>query len=182
MVMESALLLVCPEAERVVAAERARLDRAAQDGIPPHLTVLYPFKPLALLTAGDHRRLEEIAGNNRTFAVHLGRVGWFGEKVLYLAPDDPAPVAFLTHQIWSAFPEFAPYRGLFTDPAPHLTVGHDHPADELEAAERHISPRLPVVQQLDHLELWAGPSVEDRHHPAPWQHIRDYPFTSPSRT
>ena len=134
------------------------------------------------MTEADHHRLEDLAANRGTFSVRLDRAGWFGENVLYLAPDDPAPIALLTRQVWLAFPDFPPYGGRFTDPAPHLTVGHNHPADELEAAERRVSPRLPVVQHLDHLELWAGPAVGARHHAAPWRHVRDYPFTSPSRT
>ncbi len=68
---ESALLLICPEAEQAVAAERARFDRAAQDGIPAHFTVIYPFKLLDLVTGDDHRRLEGLAANCETFSIRV---------------------------------------------------------------------------------------------------------------
>ncbi len=178
--MESALLLVCPGAEYAVATERARFDRAAQDGVPAHITVIYPFKLLELLTAGDHRRLEELAAKCGTFSVRVSRSGWFGDSVVYLAPDDPAPIALLTRQVWSAFPDFPPYAGKFADSVPHLTVGHDHSARELKAAEHSVSQRLPFTQQVDHLELWAGPAVEGRTQPAPWRHIRDYQLDGPA--
>lgn len=43
--MESALLVLVPEADPVVGEHRALLDLSARDGVPAHLTVLYPFLP-----------------------------------------------------------------------------------------------------------------------------------------
>src|SRR5580658_9294142 len=39
---ESALLVLVPAAEPAVGQHRARLDGAARDGVPAHITVLYP--------------------------------------------------------------------------------------------------------------------------------------------
>jgi hypothetical protein len=47
--LESALLLLVPAAEPVVGEHRARFDASARDGVPAHLTVLYPFLPPALI-------------------------------------------------------------------------------------------------------------------------------------
>jgi hypothetical protein len=44
---ETALLLPVPAAEPAVSRHRARLDEAARDGVPAHITVLYPFMPPA---------------------------------------------------------------------------------------------------------------------------------------
>lgn len=171
---ESALLLVCPAAQNAATSERARLDQAAKDGIPAHLTVLYPFKPVESFTAFDHRRLEEIAAAGPSFSVRFGRSGWFGDRVLYLAPEDPAPITHLTRRVWASYPDYPPYAGQFADVVPHLTVGHDHPADELERADVAVTRRLPITQWIDHLELWAGPTVEGRSSPTAWRHVRDY--------
>ena len=176
----TALLLVCPVLEPAVADERARLDRAAQDGVPAHLTVIYPFKLLERVTEDDHHRLEALAAGCAPFSVVVGRSGWFGDEVVYLAPDDPEPVALLIRRVWSAFPDFPPYGGSFADPVPHVTVGHAHPLAELQAAERSIVARLPLTQRLDHLELWAGPDPEGRTEPEPWRRIRDYPLDRPA--
>ena len=46
---QSALLVPVPAAEPAVAEHRARLDGSARDGVPAHLTVLYPFLPPALV-------------------------------------------------------------------------------------------------------------------------------------
>src|SRR5271165_1046229 len=40
---ETALLVPVPAAEPAVSRHRARLDQAARDGVPAHITVLYPF-------------------------------------------------------------------------------------------------------------------------------------------
>lgn len=177
---ESALLLVCPAAEQAAAEHRARLDRAAQDGIPAHVTVLYPFPPLDLLTADDHERLTQVAATSAAFTVCFGRTGWFGDGVLYLAPDDPAPMVDLTRAVTAAFPDFPPYAGEFSGLVPHLTVGHGHPRGDLEAAERSVSLRLHVTQRLDHVQLWAGPALAGRTRPAPWRHVRSYRLRDPA--
>jgi hypothetical protein len=44
---ETALLLPVLAAEPAVGQQRARLDEAARDGVPAHITVLYPFLPPA---------------------------------------------------------------------------------------------------------------------------------------
>jgi hypothetical protein len=44
---ETALLLPVPAAEPAVSRHRARFDVAARDGVPAHVTVLYPFLPPA---------------------------------------------------------------------------------------------------------------------------------------
>jgi hypothetical protein len=45
--MQSALLLAVPAAEAAAGPHRARLDASARDGVPAHITVLYPFLPPA---------------------------------------------------------------------------------------------------------------------------------------
>jgi len=172
--IETALLLVCPDAEFAVSTHRARLDRAAGDGVPAHITVIYPFKSLELMTTADQRCLDEVAAMFNTISMRASRTGWFGDSVLYLAPDDPTPIALLTRHVWTAFPDFPPYGGKFAEAVPHLTIGHDHSLDELKAAERSVNLRLPVIQELDHLELWTGPRVEGRTHRSSWGHVRDY--------
>lgn len=175
---ESALLVVCPEVDRHVRTERSRLDKAAQDGIPSHFTVIYPFKPLEHMTAADHRRLEELTQAHETFSIRLGRTGWFGRDVLFLAPDDPDPISQLIRRVGTAFPDHPPYGGQYAEPVPHLTVGHGHPVTELELAERSVSRELPLIEQVDHIELWAGAAVEGRVRPARWQHVRDYQLSA----
>lgn len=178
---ESALLLVSPGAEQAVSATRARMDSSARLGLPAHLTVLYPFRPVELLDTGDHHALERAYAAVDAFTVRAGSTAWFGERVLYVAPDDPAPFLAVIAATLAAFPGVAPYGGAFAEVVPHLTVGHDRPAGELREAERVVGAALPFSQHLDHVELWAGPAVSG---PAPdgsWHHVRSYPLRPATR-
>ena len=47
----SALVILVPEVDPLVAAYRQRHDPSAARGMPAHITLLYPFLPLA--TSGD---------------------------------------------------------------------------------------------------------------------------------
>ncbi|HEY5398126.1 MAG TPA: hypothetical protein VIL16_22320 [Trebonia sp.] len=58
--MQSALLVLVPAAEPVVGPHRARLDSSARDGVPAHLTVLYPFLPPAEIGQGVLAKLSRL--------------------------------------------------------------------------------------------------------------------------
>lgn len=60
---ESSLPLVVPEAERAVREHRAEFDLAARVGVPAHITVAYPFKPVGGPAAPRHRRLLSARGD-----------------------------------------------------------------------------------------------------------------------
>lgn len=179
MATESALLLVAPCAEPAVSASRARLDSSARAGIPAHVTVLYPFRPAGLVGADDHRALTEACATVRAFTLRGTRTAWFGERVLYVAPEDPAPVVALVEAIVAAFPGVAPYDGSFAEVVPHLTVGHGHEVGLLRAAERAVGAELPFTQHLDHVELWAGPALRGDVPDGSWHHVRSYPLRAP---
>lgn len=170
---ETALLVVCPDAERAVGDQRFRLDRAAQVGVPPHVTVAYPFK--ADLGPQDHEELVAIFQSFPAFVLRGEGTGWFGDAVVFVEPVDPAPLIALTDAVQRAFPAYPIYGGVFDDVVPHLTIGHDHPVEMLHAAERTVLDRLPFTQVVDHVEFWSGPPLATA--PAgSWRHVRDYPL------
>ncbi|MCH8627424.1 2'-5' RNA ligase family protein [Arsenicicoccus piscis] len=102
--MESALLLVVPEAEPIVHEHRAQFERAARVGVPAHLTVIYPIEPVDALSADDLGRLRTVFRSAIRFTVELRTTGWFGDDVLFLVPEDSAPIIDLTRQVEAAFP------------------------------------------------------------------------------
>ena len=143
-VARTALVIAVPEAEPVVAAQRARLDPNAALGVPAHVTVLFPFVPADDLNDEVVGRVGGMIGSVPAFPYRFSRTAWFGDRVLWLAPDDDLPFRDVTDRIHAAFPAFPPFGGVFDDVVPHLTVGHDQPYDSLTAAERSIRPRLPI--------------------------------------
>ena len=86
----SGLIIEVPEAEPAVGELRMRLDRVASLGVPAHVTALFPFVAPALIDADLLERVAEVVRASQTFAYVFSRTAWFGEDVLYLAPDEPA--------------------------------------------------------------------------------------------
>ena len=112
---ESAVLVLVPEAEDVIASHRAELDAAAVLGVPAHVTVLYPFVP-----PERHRRAgdREACRGHRSvaaFEVTFARTRWFERSVLWLAPEPDEPFRALTAAAQRAFPGYLPYGGAHPD-------------------------------------------------------------------
>jgi len=138
------LVVLVPEAEAAVADLRLDLDPHARLGVDAHVTVLYPFVPAAEVDAALTARLDALFGAVAAFDFVLSRTGWFGDDVLWLAPEPDAPFRELTGRAVGAFPGQVPYGGRFDEVVPHLTIGHDASPERLRAAAATTEPRLPV--------------------------------------
>jgi len=173
---ETVLLLAVPAADPVVGHHRRELDRSAADGIPAHLTVVYPFKPLGEIKEADHERLARIGREHGPFHVEGIKTAWFGEQVMFVEVNAPQDVHALTVDVAAAFPDHPPYSGdiPLAQIVPHLTVGAGAPASALRTAARAVDEALPFSQEVRAMELWAGPPIEGRAHPAPWSRVRSY--------
>jgi 2'-5' RNA ligase len=141
----SALVAVVPEAEAVVGRARERYDPAAAEGVPAHLTVLYPFLPAARIDAGVRAALREVFAGHAPFEVRFPRFGRFPD-LLWLAPEPDGPVRALTAAVAARWPEAPPYGGAFDDPAPHLTVAQGQPAEVYTAVEEECAAALPLLR------------------------------------
>ena len=150
---ETALLVPVPEAAAVVDAHRLRLTRAGADGIPPHVTLLYPFTDSALLTAERAREAAGIVGSVRAFDISLTMCARFeaDPPILYLAPEPAEPFAALTRALVAAFPEHQPYEGRYPGIVPHLTVAIADAAT-LDPVAAELGAALPVEARVE--EAW----------------------------
>jgi 2'-5' RNA ligase len=139
--MRTALLIPVPEAETLVGDLRRRYDRAAETGIPAHVTVLAPF--------GDvDEGLDELFTAFEPFDFELTRVErWPG--VLWLAPEPAERFVALTRAVAARYPEHQPYGGEHDTIIPHLTVGHhEEPPAELDTA---LQRGLPIAARATHV-------------------------------
>jgi len=170
---QSAVLVAVPEAEPVVSRHRARLDGAAALGVPAHVTVLYPFVPPPAITAGVLAALAGAVTSVGAFECRFPATAWFGEEVLWLAPQPDEPFRALTRAVCAAFPGYLPYRGGFDDVIPHLTVGDRPPggAADLRAAEAGIRPALPVAARVSRAWLMTGSTAPDS-----WRPVAELPL------
>jgi 2'-5' RNA ligase len=120
--IESALMVLVPEAEPVVKPFRDRYDPSAAAGVPAHVTLLYPFKhpdEVDQMVLDDLSRCFE---RYAPFGFSLSAIRRFPDAVLYLAPEPDEPFRQLTLAIWDRYPETPRYGGKWPDIVPHLSV------------------------------------------------------------
>jgi 2'-5' RNA ligase len=153
---ETAVLVLVPEAERVVASHRADLDPASGLGVPAHVTVLYPFVPPERVDDGVISDLAGAVSSVACFDVTFARLRWFERSVLWLAPEPADPFVALTAAVQRAFPRYLPYRGAHPDLVPHLTIGQNQPYPAFESACRAIRPSLPFTARISSAVLMQG--------------------------
>jgi len=142
--LQSALIIEVPEAEPAVHRYRERLDANAPLGIPAHITVLAPFMPPETIDTSVLAQLGQLFAEAGRFCFRLDCTDWFSDRVLWLAPGDPAPFRDLTQRVFQAFPAFPPFEGRHDDVVPHLTIGHGHPLNDMRTAEAAIQDSLPI--------------------------------------
>jgi 2'-5' RNA ligase len=129
----TALVVLVPEAEPVVSGTRARHDPAVQLGVPPHVTLLFPFMTSDGVSASVQSTLCNLFAGFERFSVCFAEAcRWPLEA--YLAPRPDAPFIALTRAIAAAFPEYPPYEGRHADIVPHLTIAQGSAA----AAEQGV--------------------------------------------
>ena len=159
---ESALIVAVPEVEGLVGPFRARHDPAAAEGVPAHVTVLYPFLPPQKITPQVERTLSELFAALPEFRASFTEVRCFPEA-LYLAPEPAKSFRQLTELVFARFPETPPYEGRFADVVPHLTVAHaaepasfDAIATELGRAAKGRLPIRADVREIVMIEKMNG--------------------------
>jgi 2'-5' RNA ligase superfamily len=174
---ETALLLPVPAAEPAVGQHRARLDEAARDGVPAHITVLYPFLPPAGIDAALFASLRRLFAGLGAFEFTLDKVRWFGDELVWLGPRDPAPFTALTDLVVTAFPSCPPYGGRHSEVIPHLTIGHLGGPEALRAAAESVRHRLPIEASAARVILMAGPRPGNPGTPpGQWRTVAAFPL------
>lgn len=148
----TALLILLPAAEPVLAAAR-RVDPAlVRPGLPAHVTALYPFLPDASLT---DEVLAEVRALAAGFPPPEVRLTEFVTTPGFAALPAPGlqPVADAVCARW---PEALPYGGRFgSRPVAHVTVAMGGSDDALERVGREVRPLLPLADRAEALQLVA---------------------------
>lgn len=174
---QSGLVLEVPEAEAAVGRHRDVLDANARLGVPAHVTVLFPFMPPAQIDPLVVAELRRILAGIPAFDFRLTRTAWFGDEVLWLAPEDPQPFRILTELVHTTFPDFPPFEGQFDDVMPHLTVAHGCDLEDMQAAERALEQHLPIRGRARKVTLMA--QADDS---GTWTRQTAFPLAEPGRS
>jgi 2'-5' RNA ligase len=124
-----------------VAALRAKYDEADVNGIPAHVTILFPF--------GDREDgLEELFAEFEPFDFALTRVERW-PTVLWLAPEPAEKFVELTRAVVTRYPEYPPYEGVHETVVPHLSVAHRTQAPP--AVDEELRRQLPIAARATHV-------------------------------
>ena len=156
-VRRTGLVVHVPSAEALVGGFRRRFNAGSVAlGLPPHVTVLYPFASRGELDEAMHEKVGAHFAGIARFDAELVAVARF-ERWACLVPAPADPLADLLAVTWQRFPEFPPYGASYDEPAPHLTVGVADDADLVrpivDAAETELEPRLPLRFPVDAVSL-----------------------------
>jgi len=122
---------------------RNRMDPSAAQGVPAHVTLIYPFMPPDQLNDDVRRKVEQIVAAEMAFPLSLASVQRW-PNVVYLAPDPSEPFRRLTGVLAAAFPDYPPYRGAHDVVIPHVTIAQDVREDYYAAAEHALPGMLPI--------------------------------------
>jgi 2'-5' RNA ligase len=178
MARESAIDIHLESLEALIAPWRQATVEVAVKGVPPHITLLYPWR-VAPLSEEDAREVQKVLEQYPSFEIQLAKVSHFGKRVIYLALNERSEKAVkeLMQVLFRAFPETPPYGGAFSDPTPHLTIAKakDDETFEQMMAEitRVLAPKLPIKHQV------SGVSVIEEAEDGYW-HLRALvPFADP---
>lgn len=168
---ETGLIVPVPEFESFIRHHRTFNPAVSPEGVPAHMTLLYPFLP-------PDRCVEargEVAGffaEVEPFQFELTEVGWFDERVVFLAPGDATPFVTLTERLVSTWTECIPYGGRHGGKhVPHLTLGIEGTPEEMASLAEAASRLLPISCVADQAWLMIGTS-----HPARWSVAERFPF------
>lgn len=141
--LRSAVIVAVPSAAPAVDAWLERTSSAKpSNGVPAHVTLVFPFVPAEKIDAALLEALRDLFGRFPGFTFELHELRRF-PQVLYLAPEPPAPFVRLTEAIVSSYPDYPPYGGAFDAIVPHLSVAEGDTA-LLDEVERDVRRSLPL--------------------------------------
>jgi hypothetical protein len=152
--VESALLIPVPEATPAVRRHRLWLDPSAAAGVPEHITLISPFVPPDRLDTAVRGRLAAFFAGVRPFRFELREIRWFGDEVMWLAPEPAAPFVELTQRLVVEF-GFPPYEGAFAEVTPHLSVARGNAEGGRQVAPE-VAGQLPIGALADRAQLLVG--------------------------
>jgi hypothetical protein len=173
--VETAILLCVPEAEPLVHEWRLKGDPSAAHGVPAHVTLLYPFLPLASIDDGVLAELSWFFRGVDAFPVAFTAVRfWASTGVVWVEPSSDALVQ-LTRALARRWPECPPYAGEIPadELIPHLTIVQTEERSLRQAAANAVSPGLPFRTVAHEASLWVQDEAGE------WSEHTRFPFGAP---
>ena len=162
------LIVPVREAESAIQPSREEYVPVWADGMPAHVTLLFPFPRLDQLDAAGRADLTSLFAAAPSIRVTFAEVGRFPD-IVYLAPEPSDWFVVLTEALSSRF-GLLPYGGIHGSIVPHLTVArHPDPAVLAEMTASLVK-HLPIESEVR--EVWLMEEAADGH----WVHAATFPL------
>ena len=153
---QSAISISVPELGTLLAPWRDATVKVASKGVPPHITLLYPWRTPPL-GGSDMEALRAVIVHIHAFSITFSTFGRFESSILFLQPDDDGTLHKLMHTLFAAFPDTPPYGGTIPDPTPHLTVAETNGEEQIkefeDQARQALAQHLPFTIHVTHITV-----------------------------
>ena len=152
------LFVVVPADDLVGDFRRRHHAASVARRLPPHVTIWFPFRPVAAVDDALRAELTRHFSGLAPFAAELTGVGSFARHV-WLAPEPRDRFVELMQTTRERFQEASVGEEAHREPVPHLTIGEARRGEDVERlaalAREELEPLLPfgfVVAAVSLLE------------------------------
>jgi hypothetical protein len=118
---QTGLVVPVPTADALLGLVESRHPGTVREGVPAHVSLLYPFVAAAELDEQVIRALSELVVGHEPMPVEFAECYRRGGFVA-LRPDPIERLTELTRKACERWPDLVPYEGLYGDVEPHVTV------------------------------------------------------------
>jgi len=138
---ETGLVIMPPPEIRTEINMWRRIYRAYESTVTPHITIIYPFIPIAVWDTNRRAVLNATRGI-RAFDIKLHELGTFvhDESVLWLKPEDGSNLVKIRAKICDIFSKQMITSSLAY--VPHMTIGLFDSVEELWKARKIVQEQL----------------------------------------
>lgn len=147
------IVITVPEAEPAVDLLRREHTKDGAEGMPAHVTLIYPFTDDSQLVAGRISEVRAVLERFSSFEFELSAVRRFDnlpdESYVWLAPSPSEPFIEIVEALASAFPENPPYGGAYPAIVPHLSVAASTNESLLDHVADQIADALPIKARAE---------------------------------
>jgi 2'-5' RNA ligase len=166
------LIVPVTVAETVVRPDPSECVPIWSDGMPAHVTLLFPFPRLDQLDPAGLADLKALFAGKSPIRATFPTVGQFPD-VVYLAPEPREWFIHLTEALSKRY-GLLPYGGLHASIVPHLTVARDPDPAVLGRIASALARFLPL--ETDVREVWLMEEEAD----GQWTHAATFPLGDPA--
>jgi 2'-5' RNA ligase len=148
---QTGLVIPVQAADALLAAVGTRYPGTVREGVPAHVSLLYPFVAAAELDERVSGALGELVAEQAPMPVQLAEC-YHREGFVALRPDPIDGLRELISKTHRRWPDVVPYEGAYRDVEPHVTVALRCSEETAVTIEREVTARLPLSAELR--EAW----------------------------